>query len=176
MPPKASRLSASAAQKSVQRVSQGLTPYSVTIVPAAAPPPVARNPKRHIVLDLDVIMPATGDYILTVDNIRQAIANQTSVGGVPLFVIEYIHAWGAITPAGNASLAIICSKYSTTSAGDNTTMLRPRVGLMYPKNAQYMVPASTTNTTPVAALGLAAPATDITLRIGLTYWGSGTSV
>jgi len=147
-----------------------LSPYSIAVVPPEAPPPILGNPKKKLVLDLQL-----ADLLaaVTVGAIRAAIEDQT--GEAPgFFVLTHVHAWGPTAPSSDSQVLLQDLVFGTQSRGDSTTTLRARAGFAVPRNVQHTYrPAD-------ASVGLF----QVTLtphvvtqfficRVGVVYWGLG---
>lgn len=173
MAPRRTSSSAKRPSKAVNGMSRQLLPYSVSVTPPVAPPPIARNPKRHVVVDIDDTTDAAGLFTLNLGRLRQELFSQT---GLPILsqniLIEYVHVWGPTIPS-NSELTLTDPQFSTSSEGDGTVTNRARAGFFYPKNVQpYRLPAGS-STTPVALLSAVFPLVSlVTFRVGVTYWGS----
>lgn len=168
----------SSAQKAAAKTTRNLTPYTTSVVPPSVPPPVNRNPKRTLVLDLDIsaVSPATS-YNLTYAILRTLIEVQTGVPSNKVyFIVNHLHVWGDLTPDASSSISVTDLKYGTTMVGDNTVAVRSRAGLQWPKNAQFVIAPTDTSASVFAVFGAFVAPAQLTARIGVTYWGQGTAL
>lgn len=168
MPPKQSVVA-----KSVAKANAALCPFSRVVTPATVPPPVNRNPKRHLVVDLDVRTTTLEPLTLAVANVRDAIAAMT--GSIPTdvyFLLEYVHVWGPVTNAGANSLYLTDKLYGTATSSDNTVTTRARAGVMYPKNVQKTFGPEILGSSALVSAQSSLSDADLTFRVGVTYWCS----
>lgn len=176
MSPTPNRASSSkSAEKAASKASRNLTPFSLAVTPSTGPPPVATNPKRSLVLDLQMAAATGVTMNLTYQILRDAVTAQTRQDGQHIyFVVEYLHVWGKLSPSASASISVMDVKYGTVSTGDNTTTDRARAGIMWPKNAQFVIAPTDPNISVFSTIfNFVAPET-VTVRCGIRYWGQGT--
>jgi len=142
----------------------------VAVVPQKAPPCVALNPRRHLVLDVDVAS-AASVFLVTGTVIHNQIFAQTAtILTSNYFTLEYIHVWGPTAVGAQSSVTISDPKFGTRSTGDSTSTDRARAGIMWPKVVQETYGPSAGGT--LATVNTSGAADALTLRIGVTYWGA----
>jgi len=154
--------------KTPQGPSRELAPYSMVEIPPKAPPVVAMNPKRKIVVDIDTVTVANV-FALTAAVVRGALVAQAGLSASTLhYVVERIHVWGAQDPILLTEVTLVENTFGTTSNGDSTVTDRPRAGIMFPKNVQpHVAPSATTQLAVVTTSG---PTDKLTFRVGVVYW------
>lgn len=146
-----------------------LQPFPVAVVPPKAPPTVVLNPKRKVVLDIDLI--GVTPTNVTLLQLRQAVTAQMGIGSSTThFVVEYCHAWGSVDPTTAEGLVLTESRFSIKSSGDSTVVDRARAGISYPKNVQPHFGPSDADATVVFAVSQTGTPTSLTIRVGVICW------